>query len=220
MRGWLAIVLLCAIGSSSLADERAEARRLAPKYAAQPEVRMTDGTVCDLVSETEAIEIDYAPKWAEAVGQSLHYAEMTGKKAGIILLLEDPDSEWRHLVRCARLCGKLGIQLYVEELSREQPPVQPKTQPDSVADAQPRVEGTPVGFKGLSADQLQGESMSRSWLGQPKQQPAPKAEPKTTPAKPIVKQQPIRYVAPSSPQYYYSRPYSSPGYCPPGAGST
>jgi len=76
---------------------------LAPKYKAEMQVTLTDGTYCDLVTETH-----------EAVGQSLHYSIMTGKKPGIILLTVDPSKEWIYLVRCARVCGKHDITLYVE----------------------------------------------------------------------------------------------------------
>jgi hypothetical protein len=37
------------------------------------------------------IEHDFADKWAESVGQALHYAAMTGKKAGIVLIIEKPE---------------------------------------------------------------------------------------------------------------------------------
>lgn len=50
------------------------------------EVRMPNGTKADCVSKTHAIEIDFAHKWAEAVGQSLNYAAETGKQPGIILI--------------------------------------------------------------------------------------------------------------------------------------
>ena len=78
------------------------------------EVRLQDGTRCDIVTKTHAIEADYAKKWAQAIGQSLHYSELLGKKPGI-LILKRSDSEWRHLVRVARLCGKYDITLWVVE---------------------------------------------------------------------------------------------------------
>ncbi len=56
----------------------------------QREVTMPDGTRCDCVTATHAIEIDFANKWYEAIGQSLNYAFQTSKRAGIILILEAP----------------------------------------------------------------------------------------------------------------------------------
>lgn len=40
----------------------------------------------DCLSEAFAIEVDWADKWAEAIGQSMYYAAETGKKPAIILL--------------------------------------------------------------------------------------------------------------------------------------
>jgi len=48
------------------------------------------GLRVDCETDTHAIEFDFAPKWAESVGQALAYAEATGKHAGIVLILERP----------------------------------------------------------------------------------------------------------------------------------
>lgn len=54
------------------------------------EVRMSDGTRCDCVTATHAIEFDFASKWAEAIGQSLNYAMQSGnKRAGIVIIYRD-----------------------------------------------------------------------------------------------------------------------------------
>ncbi len=34
------------------------------------------------------VEFDYANRWYESIGESLHYAMQTGKKAGIVLIME------------------------------------------------------------------------------------------------------------------------------------
>lgn len=50
-----------------------------------------DRTRVDCLTEDNAIEFDWGYKWAECVGQSLHYWLMTGKDPGCFLLLEDED---------------------------------------------------------------------------------------------------------------------------------
>ena len=70
----------------------------AKKYNGQKEVTMPDGTRCDIVTETHAIEVDFADKWAEAIGQSLNYSFQLNKKAGILLILESIKDE-KHLIR-------------------------------------------------------------------------------------------------------------------------
>lgn len=52
------------------------------------EVRLPDKTRIDCLTGQYAIEFDFATKWAEAIGQSLHYASQTGKQPGIVLILE------------------------------------------------------------------------------------------------------------------------------------
>ena len=49
---------------------------------------LPDQTRCDCLTQTHAIEFDFGTKWAEAIGQSLYYSFQTGKKAGVVLILE------------------------------------------------------------------------------------------------------------------------------------
>ena len=44
------------------------------------------GTYVDCLTEQYAIETEFDYKWKEAIGQSLHYAEATNKKAAILLI--------------------------------------------------------------------------------------------------------------------------------------
>jgi hypothetical protein len=60
------------------------------------EVILDDKTRVDCLTDEYAIEVDYARKWAEAVGQSLYYAEKTGRRPGILLIMEKPtDTRYR-----------------------------------------------------------------------------------------------------------------------------
>ena len=72
--------------------------QFAKKLEGRTEVTMADGTRCDILTDTQAIEVDFADKWAEAIGQSLNYAMQTGKKAGIVLVLKDSVDE-KHVER-------------------------------------------------------------------------------------------------------------------------
>jgi hypothetical protein len=56
------------------------------------EVTLKDKTRVDCLTATHAVEFDYAPKWAEAIGQALHYGRMTGMRAGIVLIA-GPDEQ-------------------------------------------------------------------------------------------------------------------------------
>ena len=57
-------------------------------HKGQVEVVLPDGTRCDCLTDTHAIEFDFGSKWAEAIGQSAYYALQTGRKAGVVLVLE------------------------------------------------------------------------------------------------------------------------------------
>ena len=48
---------------------------------------LPDLTRVDCLTKTHAIEFDFEKKWAEPIGQSLYYAAMTGKRAGIVLII-------------------------------------------------------------------------------------------------------------------------------------
>lgn len=59
------------------------------KGRGQVEYVLPDKTRCDCLTATHAVEFDFGKKWPEAIGQSLYYSLQTGKRAGIVLILED-----------------------------------------------------------------------------------------------------------------------------------
>ena len=95
---FLTLTLAASLDAARLNPEAHYQEIAAKKYSGQTEVTVPDGTRCDIVTETHAIEVDFADKWAEAIGQSLNYSFQLNKKAGILLILEKPDDE-RHLIR-------------------------------------------------------------------------------------------------------------------------
>ena len=65
-----------------------------------------DKTRVDCLTPYHAVEFDFANKWAESIGQALHYQLMTGKKAMVVLILENPKTEMVYYNRVKRL-GKI-----------------------------------------------------------------------------------------------------------------
>ena len=51
------------------------------------------------MTEKNAIEMDFAEKWAEGVGQALYYQHMTVKKGKVVLILENPEIEIKYYER-------------------------------------------------------------------------------------------------------------------------
>ncbi|MHC4707671.1 MAG: hypothetical protein ACYS8I_11370 [Planctomycetota bacterium] len=50
---------------------------------------LPEGTRCDCVRDTHAVEFDFGSGWAESIGQGLHYSAVSKKKAGIVLIFEN-----------------------------------------------------------------------------------------------------------------------------------
>lgn len=46
-----------------------------------------------MLTPRHAIEIEFAFKWVEAIGHSLHNAFQSGRHAGILLILTEPEEE-------------------------------------------------------------------------------------------------------------------------------
>ncbi len=76
------------------------------------EVKLADRTRVDCLTDEYAIEFDFAPKWAEAIGQSLHYAYMTGRHPAIYIIMESRHDK-RYIASLAPLCDVLKIKLEI-----------------------------------------------------------------------------------------------------------
>ena len=79
-------------------------------------------TRIDCLTDDYAIEFDFAPKWAEAVGQSLHYGYATGRLPAIYLILESK-KDMRYVDILTPLCDVYGIKLnLIEIIDKKIPP--------------------------------------------------------------------------------------------------
>lgn len=86
----------------------------------QTEYRLSDLTRIDCLTKDYAIEFDFANKWAESIGQSLYYALMTGKKAGVVLIIENGAKDTKYLNRLKCVAQKYNIKVWAitpEQLS-------------------------------------------------------------------------------------------------------
>ena len=62
-----------------------------------------DKTRVDCLTDTHAVEFDFANKWAESIGQALHYQYITNKRAKVVLILENPKKQMVYYNRINRL---------------------------------------------------------------------------------------------------------------------
>ena len=62
---------------------------IAKELKGQEEYRLPNRKRIDILTNEYAFEVDWVSKaWSEGVGQALHYALMTGKKPGVIVLID------------------------------------------------------------------------------------------------------------------------------------
>lgn len=60
--------------------------------------------------------MDFATKWGEAIGQSLNYALQFNKRAGILLILENP-SDYKYYIRVNTIIKHFGLPIDVYTIS-------------------------------------------------------------------------------------------------------
>ncbi len=82
------------------------------------EFELPDKTRIDCLTDTYAIEFDFANKWAESIGQAVHYALMSGKKPKIVLILDSKYKQQQmvYVKRINRIGKAYGIEVeYVSD---------------------------------------------------------------------------------------------------------
>lgn len=65
-----------------------------------------DKTRVDCLTDTHAVEFDFANKWAESIGQALHYGIMTGRKPKVVLILDEPKAQMVYFKRIKKIAKK------------------------------------------------------------------------------------------------------------------
>ena len=81
---------------------------LADHLNGRTEVAVTSGRA-DIVTAEYAIEVERAGKWKNSIGQALWYGLQTNKKAGIILLIEEP-SQRKYAIQLGSAIAYAGLE--------------------------------------------------------------------------------------------------------------
>lgn len=92
-------------------DEKYYQTKMCNEFGGDMEYVLFDKTRVDCLTKEYAIEVDFAKKWAEGIGQSLYYAEVTGKKPAIGVISGEGDE--KYLDRIRRVGDKFGIKIIV-----------------------------------------------------------------------------------------------------------
>jgi len=85
---------------------------LAEGLGGPTEVRLFDDSRVDILTETYAIEVDWAKKWPEAIGQSQYYGIITGKEPGVLILTKDAKADRKYLYRCLIVATRLKCKVW------------------------------------------------------------------------------------------------------------
>jgi hypothetical protein len=96
-------------GTRHLHSEKSYQRAWSQKNGGIVEYVNDDNTRVDCLTSTHAIEFDFANKWAESVGQALYYQYKTGKKAKVVLILENPRNQMVYYKRVQALAKIHGF---------------------------------------------------------------------------------------------------------------
>jgi hypothetical protein len=115
----LAVLFCCLL--TDLPTETEQIKILADRYKCEREVVMPDGSRADLVTETHAIEVEWASKWKESISQATLYSIWTSKKPAVILLIgkDSAEAEKVAVLRCGLVCERLGIKLSVVKAEKK-----------------------------------------------------------------------------------------------------
>lgn len=77
------------------------------------EVVLPDRARVDCVTNTHAIEFDFAKKWAESIGQAQYYGAVLDKTPGVVLIVENSSKDMRYVERVRKVADKRGMTLWL-----------------------------------------------------------------------------------------------------------
>lgn len=107
----LCLNILQPVYAKHLHTEREYQELWCAKHKGVTEYRLSDKTRVDCLTDTLAVEIDFAPKWHECIGQALYYGRMTKRQAACVLIMENPEKDFKHLKRLRYAAYKKGVNI-------------------------------------------------------------------------------------------------------------
>ena len=96
--------------AAHLHPERVYQDQWCAKAGGVTEYVLDDGSRVDCLTDDYAIEFDFGPKWAEAIGQALYYGIRTARKPGVVLILEREHPAFQR--RLFSVAAKYGIRVW------------------------------------------------------------------------------------------------------------
>lgn len=116
--GIMLVALTCQAQAKHLHPESWYQDSWCQRAKGTPEFVLADRTRCDCLTEEHAIEFEFGAKWHEAIGQSLYYSLQTGKRAGIVLILENI-SDRKYWIRLNSVIQHYNLPIDAWEIAGE-----------------------------------------------------------------------------------------------------
>lgn len=113
----LTILALAACTACHAGEKRTERwyqERAASILGGKMEAPVENGRV-DILTATHAVEVEFAAKWKNSIGQSLWYALQTNRRAAVILIIEDAKRDRAHAIRLGSViqANNLPVDLWL-----------------------------------------------------------------------------------------------------------
>ena len=109
----LLLLLVLNLQAKHINKEKVYQEHFCKQFGGVSEYRLKDRTRVDCLLNDYAIEVDFAKKWAESIGQSLYYASQTSRKAAVLLIMEDLEKDEKYLHRLKDVSQKHGIEIWI-----------------------------------------------------------------------------------------------------------
>jgi hypothetical protein len=109
----IAVALLqSAVFGKHLHHEKYYQQVFCKRFHGGMEVRLPDDARVDCLTDQYAIEVDFANKVFEGIGQSLYYSMKTGKKPGVVVITEHPGKDRINVRRLIDVAKKYEITVW------------------------------------------------------------------------------------------------------------
>ena len=108
----LILVSLPAIATQRIYSEKTYQTQWCKAHNGTMEYKLSDNTRVDCLTDTLAVEFDFANKWAECIGQSQYYSLKTNKQAACVLIMERGEKDLKYLNRLCKVAYKKGIRTF------------------------------------------------------------------------------------------------------------
>lgn len=117
---FLLLIVILPVEAKRIYAEKVYQTQWCNAHNGSMEYRLNDKARVDCMTDTLAVEFDFANKWAECVGQALYYGRQTKKQPACVLIMENGEKDLRYLYRLRRAAYKKGVNMRTYTMKPEQ----------------------------------------------------------------------------------------------------